>query len=175
MKFKNILLIISGSIAGYKALELIRLLKQKNYQIDCVLTNSAKQFVTPLSVQSLTGTIIYDDMFAASMPHIKLSRDHDLILVAPASANIIAKTAHGIADDLATTLLLARDKPAIFVPAMNTKMWENKATIRNVNQLLADGIRIISPTEGSLACGEFGLGKMAEPEVVVAYIEGEWV
>lgn len=171
MSSVNILLIISGSIAAYKSLELIRILKSQQHNVTCVVTEHAKNFVTPLSLTALSGNPVYEAMFESEMSHIKLSRDNDLILVAPATANIIAKTVAGFADDLATSLLLARNKPVIFAPAMNTQMWENNATQRNIAQLLADGILLIPPVFGDLACGEVGIGKMAEPEQISQFIQ----
>ena len=168
---RSILLIITGSVAAYKSLELIRLLKARNVTVTAILSKGGAQFITPLAVSSLTGTHTYDDLFSltdeVSMGHIELSRMADMILVAPASANIIAKMAAGIADDLATTALLATNKPVIIAPAMNHKMWHHPATQRNLAQLKSDGVRIIEPTEGDMACGEFGLGRLAEPADII--------
>ncbi len=173
---KSILLIITGSVASYKALELIRLLKGEGTDVHAILTKGGSKFVTPLAVSSLTGTKTYDDLFSLTdeveMGHIELSRIADVVLVAPASADILAKMAAGIADDLATTALLATNKPVIVAPAMNHKMWHHTATQRNVAQLKTDGIRVIDPTEGPMACGEFGIGRFAEPADIVAALRG---
>ena len=164
---KSVLLIITGSVASYKALELIRLMRAEHITVTAILTKGGAKFITPLAVSALTGTKTYDDLFSLSdeieMGHIQLSRVADVVLVAPASADIIAKMAAGIADDLATTALLATNKPVIIAPAMNHKMWSHAATKRNIAQLMNDGIRLIAPTEGDMACGEFGVGRMAEP------------
>jgi phosphopantothenoylcysteine decarboxylase/phosphopantothenate--cysteine ligase len=171
---KSILLIITGSVASYKSLELIRLLKAQGVEVTGILTKGGAQFITPLAVSSLTGMKTYDDMFSLTdeveMGHIQLSRVAELVLVAPASADIMAKMANGIADDLATTALLATNKPVVIAPAMNHKMWEHPATQRNLAQLKADGIRVISPTSGEMACGETGIGRMAEPGAIVEYL-----
>lgn len=169
---QSILLIISGSVAAYKSLELIRLLRGEGVTVTAILTRGGAQFITPLAVSSLTGTQTYDDLFSltdeVTMGHIQLSRVAEAVLVAPASADILAKMAAGLADDLATTALLATDKPVFVAPAMNHKMWHHPATQRNLAQLKADGIRIIDPTEGAMACGEFGLGRMAEPADILS-------
>ncbi len=163
---KQVLLIISGSIAAYKSLDLIRLLKKEDIKVVCVLTQAGKQFVTELSVASLSGGQVYSDVFSlkdeAEMGHIRLSRESDLVVVAPASADIIAKMANGFANDLASTILLATDKPVLIAPAMNVMMWQNKAVMRNIKQLKDDGVKIIGPASGSLACGEEGQGRMVE-------------
>lgn len=176
MAEKRVLLIITGSIAAYKSLDLIRRLKEQGYAARCVLTGAAKQFVTPLSVASLSGEPAYDDLFSlkdeSEMGHIRLSREADLVLVAPASADIIAKLAGGLANDLASTLLLATDKPVMLAPAMNVRMWEHKAVQRNVAQVKKDGAIIVEPEKGMLACGEEGAGRMAEVEVIVKAVEG---
>jgi phosphopantothenoylcysteine decarboxylase / phosphopantothenate---cysteine ligase len=168
---RSILLIISGSIAAYKSLELIRLLKERGVVVNAILTRGGAQFITPLAVSSLTGTKTYHDLFSLTdeveMGHIELSRSAEHILVAPASADILAKMAHGLADDLATTALLATDAPVTVVPAMNHRMWSHPATKRNVAALRADGIRFIDPVEGAMACGEFGIGRMAEPAAIL--------
>ncbi len=165
---KKILLIISGGIAAYKSLELIRIIKKNNGDVTCILTKGGKQFVTPLSVTSLSENNVYTDLWSltdeSEMGHIRLSRENDLILVAPASADIIAKMAHGLADDLAATTLLAANKPIFIAPAMNPEMWNNQATKENIKTLKNRGIYIIDPTEGEMACGETGLGRMSEPE-----------
>lgn len=172
---KSILLIITGSVASYKALELIRLLKGEGTEVHAILSKGGSKFITPLAVSSLTGTKTYDDLFSLTdeveMGHIELSRIAELVLVAPASADILAKMAAGIADDLATTALLATNKPVIVAPAMNHKMWSHPATQRNVAQLKADGIRFIDPTEGPMACGEFGIGRLAEPAEILAALK----
>ncbi len=172
---KRILLIIAGGIAAYKSLELIRELKKRKASVRCVLTRAAKEFVTPLSVSSLSGEKIYDDLFSltdeAEMGHIELSRDADLLVVAPATADLMAKMAQGLASDLASTLLLATDKRVLIAPAMNVRMWEHAATRRNLSILEKDGILLVGPNEGEMACGEFGPGRMAEPLEIVAAIE----
>ncbi|MFV9876214.1 MAG: flavoprotein [Rickettsiales endosymbiont of Dermacentor nuttalli] len=171
---KNILLIITGSIAAYKSAELIRLLIKSNYSVTCLITQSAKQFITPLTLAALSNNTVYEDLFSlkeeVEMGHITLSRQADIILVAPASANIMAKMATGLADDLASTVLLASNKPIILAPAMNIQMWHNKATIRNINQLVQDRINIIAPEEGELACKESGNSRMAQPANILNYI-----
>lgn len=176
MHNKHILLIITGSIAAYKALELIRLLKEKQHNVTPVLTRAAEEFVTPLSVASISGNKAYTNLFSLTdeteMGHIRLSREADLVVVAPASADSIGKLANGMADDLASTLLLATDKPVLVAPAMNVKMWEHIAVQRNIAQLQADGVHLVGPGQGELACGEMGLGRMAEPEEILAAIEG---
>ena len=172
---KRILLIISGGIAAYKCLELIRRLRERNIQLRCVLTSGGAQFVTPLSVAALSEDKVYSDLFSltdeSEMGHIQLSRDADLLVVAPASADIIARMAAGIADDLATTVLLATDKPVLIAPAMNVRMWENAATQANIHRLEARGIVRVGPESGDMACGEFGLGRMAEVPDIIAAIE----
>ena len=173
---KRILLVISGGIAAYKVLELIRRLKDRQVSIASILTDSGAEFVTPLSVSSLTGEKVYQNLFdltdEAEMGHIQLSRDADLVVVAPATANLLAKMATGQATDLATTTLLATDKPVLVAPAMNVRMWQHPATRRNVAQLVDDGIRIVGPNEGDMACGEFGPGRMAEADEILRAIEG---
>jgi len=172
---QRVLLILGGGIAAYKCLELIRRLKERGARVRCVMTDAAAQFVTPLSVASLSGEKVYDALFdltdEAEMGHIQLSRDADLLVVAPATADLMARMAHGLANDLATTLLLATDAPVMVVPAMNVRMWTHGATQRNVAQLLSDGIEVVGPDEGDMACGEFGPGRMAEPDVIAAAIE----
>ena len=172
---KNILLIITGSIAAYKSLELIRLLKKDGHHVRCVLTKAGSKFVTPMSVAALSEEKVYGDIFnlkdESEMGHIRLSREADLVVVAPASADIIAKLANGLADDLASTLLLATSAPVWMAPAMNVKMWEHPATQRNVAQVKADGVTIIEPDAGELACGEEGQGRMAEVETIIAAID----
>ena len=172
---KRILLIIAGGIAAYKSLELIRRLKDRGASVRGILTRAGAEFITPLSVSSLTGDKVYQDLFSltdeAEMGHIQLSRDADLLVVAPATADLIAKIAHGRADDLASTALLATDKPVLIAPAMNVRMWLHAATQRNIAQLKADGVAIVGPNEGDMACGEFGPGRLAEPAEILAAIE----
>jgi phosphopantothenoylcysteine decarboxylase/phosphopantothenate--cysteine ligase len=171
---KSILLIISGSIAAYKSLELIRRLQDHGVHVNCILTDGGAKFITPLSVASISGNPVYTDLWSlkdeSEMGHIRLSRESDLVVVAPASANILAKMASGLADDLATTALLATDKPVIVAPAMNAMMWSNHAVQRNLKQLKQDGITVIEPATGELACGETGTGRLAETETLIAAI-----
>lgn len=172
---RRIMLVIGGGIAAYKMLELIRRLRERSYVVRAVLTSAARHFVTPLSVASLTGTKVYDDLFAvtdeATMGHIELSRDADLLVVAPATADLLAKMAHGHADDLASTLLLATDKQILVAPAMNVRMWLAKATQRNVATLRQDGVLFVGPEDGEMACGEHGPGRMAEPAAILEAID----
>jgi len=172
---KRILLIIGGGISAYKLLETIRRLRERGASVRAIMTRAAHEFVTPLSVSSLTGDKVYDDLFdltdEAEMGHIELSRDADLLVVAPATADLMARMAHGLASDLATTALLATDKPVLIAPAMNVRMWTHAATRRNLRQLIEDGITVVGPNEGDMACGEFGPGRMAEPDEIVAAIE----
>ena len=171
---KRILLIIGGGIAAYKSLALIRLLRRAGADVTPVLTRSGAEFVTPLSVSALAGEKVYSALFdltdEAEMGHIQLSRTADLIVIAPATADLMAKLATGRADDLASTLLLATDTPVLIAPAMNVRMWQHPATRRNLAQLLADGVQIVGPDEGEMACGEYGPGRMAEPEAILAAI-----
>jgi phosphopantothenoylcysteine decarboxylase / phosphopantothenate---cysteine ligase len=171
---KRILLIVTGGIAAYKALELVRLLKRQGIAVRAVMTQSATEFVTPLSMGVMTEDQVYGDMFdlkeEREIGHIQLSRQADLIVICPATANILAKMAAGIADDLATTILLATDKPVLAVPAMNVRMWQHAATQRNLAQLRADGVTIMDPDEGAMACGEFGPGRLPEPPAVAERI-----
>ena len=168
---KRILLIIGGGIAAYKCLELIRRLRDRGAQVRAILTEAGSHFVTPLSVSSLTGEKIYQDLFdltaESEMGHIALSRAADLVVVAPATADLIAKLAAGLAPDLASTALLATDKPVLIAPAMNVRMWDHASTRRNIAALRADGIHVIGPNEGEMACGEFGPGRMAEPDEIL--------
>ncbi len=170
MNGKSITIIIGGGIAAYKSLELIRLFKKAGAGVRAVLTSSGAEFVTPLSISALTGEPVYQNLFdlddEANMGHIQLSRSADLVIVAPATADLMAKMAHGLANDLATTVLLATDAPVLIAPAMNVRMWEHAATQRNLSALEADGIGRIGPDEGDMACGEFGFGRMAEPDVI---------
>ncbi|MCY4201478.1 MAG: bifunctional phosphopantothenoylcysteine decarboxylase/phosphopantothenate--cysteine ligase CoaBC [Aestuariivita sp.] len=167
---KRILLLIGGGIAAYKSLELIRRLKERGASVTPVLTAAGEEFVTPLSVSALAEQKVYRSLFdyddEVEMGHIQLSRKADLLVVAPATADLMAKAAAGIASDLATTLLLATDKPALLAPAMNVRMWEHVATQRNYNRLLQDGIKFVGPAEGEMACGEYGPGRMAEVEEI---------
>ena len=170
---KRILLIIGGGIAAYKALDLIRRLRDQGASVTPVLTQAGEAFVTPLSVSALAAHKVYSDLFdltdEAEMGHIELSRAADLIVVAPATADLMGKMAAGLAGDLATTLLLATDKRVLIAPSMNVLMWDHPATRRNLARLLADGILVVGPNEGPMACGEFGPGRMAEvPEIVAA-------
>jgi len=175
---KRILLILTGGIAAYKGLDLIRRLRERGAAVTPVLTRAAEQFVTPLSVSALAGEKVYRDLFdltdEAEMGHIQLSRSADLILVAPATADIIAKMAHGRADDLASTLLLATDTPVMIAPAMNVRMWDHPATQRNLTQIADDGVDVVGPNDGDMACGEFGPGRMSEPLEIVAAVEAHF-
>lgn len=168
---KRVLLIVTGGIAACKVPELIRRGRERGLAFRCVLTRAATEFVTPLTVASLAGEKVYTDLFSltdeAEMGHIRLSREADLLVVAPATADILAKMANGLADDLASTLLLATDKPVLVAPAMNPRMWAHSATRRNVERLAADGVRFVGPEEGDMACGETGPGRMAEPETIL--------
>ncbi len=172
---KRVLLIVTGGIAAYKALELIRVLKKAGYGVGCVLTRAGAEFVTPLSLQALSGERVYSDLFSltdeSEMGHIELSRSADLVVVAPAGANILAEMAAGLAGDLASTLLLATDKRVLVAPAMNVRMWLHEATQANLATLQRRGIIVVPPEEGPMACGEFGPGRLAEPEVIFAAIE----
>jgi len=172
---KRILLIVSGGIAAYKSLELIRRLRDKGAAVRCILTRAGAQFVTPLSLAALSGDKVYGELFdltdEAEMGHIQLSRDADLLVVAPASADILAKMTQGRADDLASTALLATDKPVLVAPAMNVRMWEHAATQANLATLKARGVATVGPNEGDMACGEYGFGRMAEPHEILAAIE----
>lgn len=171
---KRILLIISGGIAAYKSLELIRLIKKSGGDVRCILTNGGSQFITPLSVSSLSGEKCYTDLWSltdeAEMGHIRLSREADLVVVAPASADIMARMAHGLANDLATTALLATNKPVMIAPAMNPCMWDNAATQDNISLLKKRGITVIEPAKGEMACGEEGTGRMTEAEDILKSI-----
>ncbi|MDP4033039.1 MAG: bifunctional phosphopantothenoylcysteine decarboxylase/phosphopantothenate--cysteine ligase CoaBC, partial [Pseudorhodobacter sp.] len=172
---RHVLLIIGGGIAAYKTLDLIRRLRERGAAVTPVLTRAGAEFVTPLSVSALAGAKVYRDLFdltaEAEMGHIQLSRAADLIVVAPATADLMAKMAAGLADDLASTLLLATDKRVLLAPAMNVRMWDHPATRRNLVRLLGDGILTVGPNAGEMACGEFGPGRMAEPLEIVAAIE----
>lgn len=172
---KRILLVIGGGIAAYKTLDLIRRLRERGASVRGVMTRAAEQFVTPLSVASLTGARVHQDLFSltdeAEMGHIELSRDADLVVVAPATADLLAKLANGLANDLASTLLLATDKRTLVAPAMNLRMWLHPATQRNAARLAADGVLFTGPDAGEMACGEYGPGRMSEPLTIVAAIE----
>tara|TARA_B100000579_G_scaffold366954_1_gene327064 strand:+ start:2520 stop:3725 length:1206 start_codon:yes stop_codon:yes gene_type:complete len=172
---KKILLIICGGISAYKSLEIIRFLKKKGSKVKTILTKSAKEFVTPLSITSLSQEKVYEDLFSieneAEMDHISLSRWADVILVAPATANIISKLSVGSSDDLASTVMLASNKDIFLTPAMNVRMWEHPSTKENLNKLKDFGYKIIGPEIGDMACGEFGKGKMTEPSEIVGEIE----
>jgi len=179
MDENRVLLIVSGGIAAYKVLELIRRLKERGIAVRCILTKGGAEFVTPLSLAAISEDKVYQDLFSltdeAEMGHIELSRQAGLLLVAPASADILAKMAGGHADDLATTALLATDKPVMVAPAMNVRMWEHPATRANMETLKARGVLVVGPTEGDMACGEFGFGRMSEPadirDAVLAFFE----
>jgi phosphopantothenoylcysteine decarboxylase/phosphopantothenate--cysteine ligase len=175
LKNRRILLIIGGGIAAYKCLELIRRLKDRGATVRAILTEAGAQFVTPLSVGTLSGEPVFQSLFdltrEAEIGHIELSRDADLLVVAPATADLMAKMAQGLAGDLATTTLLATDKPVLIAPAMNVRMWTHRATQRNLEQLMAAGVEIVGPNEGPMACNEFGPGRMAEPAEIIAAIE----
>ena len=172
---KKILLVICGGISAYKSLEVIRLLKKQGATVKSILTKSAKEFVTPLSVTSLSQEKVYDDLFSheneSEMDHISLSRWSDLILVAPATANTISKLSTGASDDLASTVILASDKKIFLVPAMNVRMWEHQSTKQNIKKLKEFGYKLIGPEIGDMACGEYGEGKMSEPSVIVNSLE----
>ena len=175
MRGNSVLMIIGGGIAAYKSLELIRRLKERGIAVRAILTPAGAQFVTPLSVSALTGEKVFQDLFSltdeAEMGHIQLSRSADLVVVVPATADLMAKLAHGHANDLASTALLATDKPVLMAPAMNVRMWNHPATQRNLNTLKADGVAFIGPDDGAMACGEFGPGRMAEPLAIAAAVE----
>ena len=174
MQGKRILLIVGGGIAAYKACELIRLIRKAGCNVRCVLTAGGAQFVTAMTLAALSEahvhTSLWDLKDEAEMGHIQLSREADLVVIAPATADLMAKMAAGIADDLATTLLLATDKPVLAAPAMNVRMWQHAATRRNVATLRADGVTVLDPDEGPMACGEFGPGRLPEPEAIMAAI-----
>ncbi len=172
---KRILLVIGGGIAAYKVLDLIRRLRERGARVRAAMTRAAAEFVTPLSVASLTGDKVYDELFSltdeAEMGHIELSRDADLLVIAPATADLLAKLANGLANDLASTLLIATDKKVLAAPAMNLRMWLHPATQRNLAMLRNDGVLFVGPNDGDMACGEYGPGRMAEPLEIVAAIE----
>lgn len=176
---KKILFIICGGISAYKSLETIRLFKKNNYEIKTILTKSAKEFVTPLSVASLSQGKVYDDMFnlenETEMNHIALSRWADIIIIAPATANTISKLAQGSSDDLASTVILASNKQVYLVPAMNVRMWEHPSTKQNLDKLKGYGYKIIGPEIGEMACGEYGEGKMSEPTTITSEINSHFL
>ncbi|MBI1359702.1 MAG: bifunctional phosphopantothenoylcysteine decarboxylase/phosphopantothenate--cysteine ligase CoaBC [Alphaproteobacteria bacterium] len=176
MPARRILLIIGGGIAAYKSLELIRLLAKQGVGTRAILTKAGAEFVTPLSVSALSGEKVFTELFSltdeAEMGHIELSRSADLVVVCPATADLIAKAANGLANDLASTALLATDKPVLMIPAMNVRMWGHAATQRNVARLKADGVFVMQPDEGPMACGEFGPGRLPEPERIAEEIRG---
>ena len=173
---KRVLLIVAGGIAAYKALELIRLLRKEGCGVRCVLTRAGAEFVTPLSLQALSESKVYTDLFSltdeSEMGHIQLSRSADLLVVAPATADLLARMAAGMADDLAATVLLATDKPVLVAPAMNVRMWEHAATQANLATLRARGVHVVGPDEGAMACNEYGFGRLAEPPAILAAIQG---
>ncbi len=175
MDGKRILLIVGGGIAAYKACELVRGLRKGGASVRCVLTRGGAEFITPMTLAALSEQPVHTSLFdlkdEAEMGHIQLSREADLVVVCPATADLMAKMAAGIADDLATTLLLATDKPVLVVPAMNVRMWGHPATVRNVATLRADGISVIEPDEGPMACGEYGPGRLPEVEAILAAID----
>jgi phosphopantothenoylcysteine decarboxylase/phosphopantothenate--cysteine ligase len=177
MQGRRILLIVGGGIAAYKACELIRLIRKAGGSVRCVLTAGGAQFVTPMTLAALSEqpvhTSLWDLKDEAEMGHIQLSREADLIVVCPATADLMAKMAAGIADDLATTLLLATDKKVLAAPAMNVRMWQHEATKRNVGRLRADGVTVLEPDEGEMACGEYGPGRLPEPERILAAIRAQ--
>jgi phosphopantothenoylcysteine decarboxylase / phosphopantothenate---cysteine ligase len=172
---KKILLIISGGIAAYKTPELIRRLRDRGISVRCILTKAGSQFVTPLALSAVSGDKVYDDLFnlndESEMGHIQLSRSADLVVVVPASADLMAKAANGLANDLASNTLLATDKPVMMAPAMNVRMWDHLATQENVQKLQARGVHFIGPVEGDMACGEFGMGRMAEPFDIINAVD----
>ncbi|MEH6677469.1 bifunctional phosphopantothenoylcysteine decarboxylase/phosphopantothenate--cysteine ligase CoaBC [Phenylobacterium sp.] len=176
MADKRVLLIVGGGVAAYKALELTRLLRKAGVGVRPILTSAGAQFVTPLSLAALAEDKVYSELFSltdeAEMGHIQLSRSADLVVVVPATADLMAKAAHGLAGDLASTTLLATDKPVLMAPAMNVRMWEHAATKRNLATLKADGVAFVGPDEGAMACGEYGPGRMAEPAVIFGAIMG---
>jgi len=171
---QRVLLIVGGGIAAYKALELTRLLRKAGIAVRPILTKAGHEFVTPLSLSALSEDKVYSELFSltdeAEMGHIELSRSADLVVVAPATADLMAKAANGLAGDLASTTILATDKPVLMAPAMNVRMWEHAATRRNFERLKADGVLFVGPDEGAMACGEFGPGRMAEPPAILAAI-----
>ena len=176
---KRVLLIVGGGIAAYKSLDLVRLLKKAGHQVTPVLTRGGEHFVTPMTLGALAQSPVYTSLWdlkdEVEMGHIELSRAADFVLVCPVTADLMAKMAHGVADDLASTLLLATDKPVVVAPAMNVRMWLHPATQRNVAQLKADGVMVIEPDEGDMACGEFGPGRLPEPSAIMAWLGAEFL
>jgi phosphopantothenoylcysteine synthetase/decarboxylase len=170
----RVLLIVGGGIAAYKSLELVRLLKKVRHEVTPVLTRGGEHFVTAMSLGTLAEAQVHTSLWElkdeVEIGHIQLSRSADFILVCPATADLLAKMAAGIADDLATTLLLATDKPVVVAPAMNVRMWLHPATARNIQQLVGDGVKVIEPAEGEMACGEHGPGRLPEPEAIVDWL-----
>ena len=179
MAERSVLLIVGGGIAAYKSLILVRELARRGVSVRAILTRAGAEFVTPLSLGSLTGDKVYTDLFdltdEAEMGHIELSRSADLVVVAPATADLMAKATQGLANDLASTAILATDKPVLYAPAMNVRMWEHPATRRNLQTLVDDGALVVGPGEGDMACGEYGPGRMAEPEEIADAVEGFFV
>ena len=171
---KRILLIVGGGIAAYKSLELVRLLRKAGHEVIPVLTGGGEHFVTAMSLGTLAESPVHTSLWdlkdEVEIGHIQLSRAAGLLLVCPATADLLAKMAAGIADDLATTLLLATDKPVVVAPAMNVRMWKHPATQRNIEQLKQDGVQVIDPAEGEMACGEFGPGRLPEPEAILEWL-----
>ncbi len=178
MSLKRVLLIVGGGISAYKTPELVRALEKRGIGCRAILTHAGSQFVTPLTLASLTKDDVHQELFnlthEAKMGHIELSRSADLVLVAPATADLIGKVANGLANDLASTALLATDKPVLMAPAMNVRMWEHPAVQRNLATLREDGVHFIGPDSGAMACGEYGLGRMAEPDAIAAAVEAYW-
>ncbi len=172
---KRILLVVTGGIAAYKSLDLIRRLRERAASVRCVLTKGGAEFVTPLSLATLSEQKVHGELFSlteeSEMGHIRLSREADLVVIAPASADLMAKMASGRADDLASTVRLATDKPVLAAPAMNVRMWEHAATQANLRTLIQRGVRVVGPNEGDMACGEYGFGRMAEPDQILGAIE----
>jgi phosphopantothenoylcysteine decarboxylase/phosphopantothenate--cysteine ligase len=171
----RVLLIVGGGIAAYKSLELVRLLKKAGHEVTPVLTKGGEHFVTAMSLGTLAEAQVHASLWElkdeVEIGHIQLSRSADFILVCPATADLLAKMAAGLADDLATTLLLATDKPVVVAPAMNVRMWLHAATRRNVQQLLEDGVKVIDPVEGDMACGEHGPGRLPEPQAIMHWLD----
>ena len=170
----HVLLIVGGGIAAYKSLELVRLFKKAGHEITPVLTRGGEHFVTAMSLGTLAESPVHSSLWELKdeieIGHIQLSRAADFILICPATADLLAKMAAGLADDLATTLLLATDKPVVAAPAMNVRMWRHAATQRNIAQLKADGVKVIDPAEGEMACGEFGPGRLPEPQAIIDWL-----
>ena len=170
----KVLLIVGGGIAAYKSLELVRLLRKAGHQVTPVLTSGGEHFVTAMSLAALAESRVYTSLWElkdeVEIGHIQLSRSADFLLVCPATADLLAKMAAGLADDLATTLLLATDKPVVVAPAMNVRMWKHPATQRNLEQLRQDGVQVIEPAEGEMACGEYGPGRLPEPQAIIEWL-----